>query len=290
MKPAPPVTRTRRGATALTRPGPASRAPAAPRPRDPPPPGGRPIRPVPPGPRRSPAAPRSRARPWPWRDRGCCGGCRRRGLLPVISGVRSARPMEAACSVATSSTVRRSPEPMLNTLAVPPRGSSRASTKARATSRDVDEVAPLLPVLEHHRPLAVGDARGEDRQHAGVGVRQRLARPVGVPQPQRRALHPVLARSGSASAAPARTCRWRRRRRARAAWSRASARGRAAGPAHRADPSCRRGCARVAHHVLEPAPRPACGRAPRRRSTSRRRPPPARTGRSISCWNSTAVP
>ncbi len=55
----------------------------------------------------------------------------------------------------------------------------------------MDEVALLLAVLEDHRPLAVGQAGREDGQHAGVGVRKRLAGAVDVPQPKRGALHAV---------------------------------------------------------------------------------------------------
>ncbi len=56
------------------------------------------------------------------------------------------------------------------------------------------EIAPLLAILEHHRPLAVQQAGREDGQHAGVGVRQRLPGPVHVEQPQGHALHPVRRR------------------------------------------------------------------------------------------------
>jgi hypothetical protein len=66
--------------------------------------------------------------------------------------------------------------------------------------RDMHEVAPLLAVLEDHRWLAVVQARGEDRQYAGVGVRQRLARPVHIPQPQRNTLHPIGGRQGQGQA------------------------------------------------------------------------------------------
>ncbi len=36
---------------------------------------------------------------------------------------------------------------------------------------DVHEIAPLLPVLEDQRRLAVEKPRREDRQHTGIGIR-----------------------------------------------------------------------------------------------------------------------
>ncbi len=56
---------------------------------------------------------------------------------------------------------------------------------------DVDEVAALAAVLEHHRALPVQEARGEDGEHAGVGIRERLAGPVDIEQPQRDAFDAV---------------------------------------------------------------------------------------------------
>src|SRR5919112_5548077 len=53
---------------------------------------------------------------------------------------------------------------------------------------DMDEVPALLAVLEDHRRLAVVEPRREDCQHARVGVRERLARAVDVPQAQGDAL------------------------------------------------------------------------------------------------------
>ncbi len=49
---------------------------------------------------------------------------------------------------------------------------------------DRDEVAALEPVLEDQRRPPVQEARGEDREHSGVRVRQRLARAVGVEEAQ----------------------------------------------------------------------------------------------------------
>ena len=81
----------------------------------------------------------------------------------------------------------------------------------------VDEVAPLAAVLEHQGRPVVQQARREDGEHAGVGVRERLAGAVDVEQAQRRAFHAVVGRRASASAAPARTCRAHRPRPASAA-------------------------------------------------------------------------
>ncbi len=58
------------------------------------------------------------------------------------------------------------------------------------------EVALLGAVLEHHGRGVVGDARGEDGQHAGIGIGERLAGAVDVPQTQRHALHAVLLAEG----------------------------------------------------------------------------------------------
>src|SRR5215210_9581646 len=60
----------------------------------------------------------------------------------------------------------------------------RETARARHV-RDGDEVAALQPVLEHERRLLVQQARGEDREHARVRVRQRLARAVGVEEAER---------------------------------------------------------------------------------------------------------
>ena len=50
---------------------------------------------------------------------------------------------------------------------------------------DTDEVAALQPVFEDQRPIAVQQAGGEDRQHPGVGIRQRLACAEDVEEPER---------------------------------------------------------------------------------------------------------
>ena len=52
-------------------------------------------------------------------------------------------------------------------------------------SRHVDEVARLQSVLEDDRRPPVQQPRGEDRRHAGVRVRQRLARAVDVEEAER---------------------------------------------------------------------------------------------------------
>ncbi len=57
--------------------------------------------------------------------------------------------------------------------------------------RHMDEVAPLLAVLEDHRRLAVQQPRGEDGEHAGVRVRQRLAGAIDVEQAQAHALDAI---------------------------------------------------------------------------------------------------
>ena len=51
---------------------------------------------------------------------------------------------------------------------------------ARATSRDVDEVASLTAVLEHLGCLAPGRGRAEDGGHPGVGGVSRHPRSVDV--------------------------------------------------------------------------------------------------------------
>ena len=53
------------------------------------------------------------------------------------------------------------------------------------------EIAPLLAILEDQRLLAVQQARGEDRQDAGIGIGERLPRPIDVEQPQAHALHAI---------------------------------------------------------------------------------------------------
>ena len=55
----------------------------------------------------------------------------------------------------------------------------------------MDKVAALLPVLVDDGRAVVQKSRGEDREHAGVGVRERLARAVHVEQPQRDGRHGV---------------------------------------------------------------------------------------------------
>ena len=69
-----------------------------------------------------------------------------------------------------------------------------------------DEIAALPAILEDHRRLAVEQARGEDREHAGIGIGERLARPVDVEEAQAHAFHPIGAGHDVASCAPARIC------------------------------------------------------------------------------------
>src|SRR5690606_37888306 len=49
---------------------------------------------------------------------------------------------------------------------------------------DMDEVAPLEPVLEDHRRPVVEAAGGEDGEYARIGVRKRLAGAVDVEEAQ----------------------------------------------------------------------------------------------------------
>ena len=66
----------------------------------------------------------------------------------------------------------------------------RVRERARHVRR-VNEITALLTVLEDHRLLPVEQPRGEDREHAGIRVGERLARAVDVEQPQAHAFHPV---------------------------------------------------------------------------------------------------
>ena len=124
------------------------------------------------------------------RCRRSSGGCRRSAPCRRSRARCRSCPSPAPARSRPRVTERSWPEPMLN---VPPAacGSSSASAKARATSRDMDEVAALLAVLEDHRLLAVEQARGEDREHAGIGIGERLARAVDVEQPQAHALDAI---------------------------------------------------------------------------------------------------
>ena len=53
------------------------------------------------------------------------------------------------------------------------------------------EVAPLLPILEDHRGLPVLQPRGENCQHARIGVGKGLAGAIDIPEAQCHALHPI---------------------------------------------------------------------------------------------------
>ena len=71
-----------------------------------------------------------------------------------------------------------------------------ALERERERPRDVahrDEVAPLQPVLEDPRRAIVQQPRREDREHAGVRIRERLPRAVRVEEPQRDAGMPYAA-------------------------------------------------------------------------------------------------
>src|SRR5881397_3650034 len=82
--------------------------------------------------------------------------------LPVTSASSSSRPVTRPSRAAISRTLTLSPLP---TLTACPAASSRSSARAQA--------------------------RAEERQHAGVGVRQRLVGPVDVEEAQRRRRHVV---------------------------------------------------------------------------------------------------
>ena len=97
-----------------------------------------------------------------------------------------ARPAASA----TSRMVRSSPLPTLNTSPAAS-GCSSASTKARATSSTWTKSRRCAAVFEDHGTLPVQQARGEDGEHAGIGVRERLAGPVDIEEPQRDAFHAV---------------------------------------------------------------------------------------------------
>ena len=120
----------------------------------------------------------------------CCrrrssGGCRRPAPCRRSRARRRCGPSRGRCACATSLTVRSCARADVEHLARRLRVHQRLAEGARHVA-DVDEVAPLLAILEDHRPLAVGEPRGEDRQHAGIGVGERLAGTVDVEQPQAR--------------------------------------------------------------------------------------------------------
>ena len=49
---------------------------------------------------------------------------------------------------------------------------------------DIDEITALLAILKDQRRTVVEEARGEDRQHAGVWVGERLMGPIHIEEPQ----------------------------------------------------------------------------------------------------------
>src|SRR5205085_220690 len=57
---------------------------------------------------------------------------------------------------------------------------------------DMDEIPPLIAILEDHRRLAIQQSRGKDGEHAGIGIGQRLSRTVDIEEPERDALHGVF--------------------------------------------------------------------------------------------------
>ena len=70
-------------------------------------------------------------------------------------------------------------------------GSFERGAEGAGDVAHMHEVAPLLAVLEDQRRLAVDDARGEVRQHAGIGVGERLSRAEHIEQPQRHGLDAI---------------------------------------------------------------------------------------------------
>ena len=75
-------------------------------------------------------------------------------------------------------------------LRVRARMHERIGKRARDIA-DVNEVAPLLAVLEDQRPLPVRQSRREDREYAGVRIGKRLPGAIDVKQAQARAFHAV---------------------------------------------------------------------------------------------------
>src|SRR3954468_22679719 len=71
-------------------------------------------------------------------------------------------------------------------LRVSPRVHERIGECARDVA-DVNEIAPLLAILEDQRALPIRQTRRENREHASVRIRKCLARPVDVEQAQARA-------------------------------------------------------------------------------------------------------
>ena len=104
--------------------------------------------------------------------------------LPVTSGRDAPRRARAASRRRSPCTVMLSPAADVDDATVGTVAVEREPARARNVV-DADEVAPLAAVLEDQRRPAVQEPRGEDREHAGVGVRQRLARAVDVEEAQR---------------------------------------------------------------------------------------------------------
>ena len=123
------------------------------------------------------------------RRRRSSGGCRRRANSPVISG-SSSRPTTAPSCVASSRTVTLRAAADVHGEPV----GAVVLERERERARDVahrDEVAALQPVLEDPRRPVVQQPRREDREHAGVRIRERLPRAVRVEEPQRDRRDPV---------------------------------------------------------------------------------------------------
>ncbi len=189
MKPAPPVIRIGRvAADHATSPLPRVRR--ALRRRGRPLPARRPIAPARRDPRRNPSRPGSPSfsaallpsqKQWrmsPMRD------------LPTISGSTSSRFIARAIDCANSLDAAVLPRADVEHFAGRTRVDQRLGKGARHVA-DIDKVAPLLAVLEDHRPLPVREPRRKDREHAGVRIGERLARAVDVEQAQAHAFHAV---------------------------------------------------------------------------------------------------
>ena len=153
---------------------------------------------------------------------------------------------------------------------------------------DVHEVAPLAAVLVDQRRPAVQQPRGEDREHAGVRVRERLPRPVDVEEAQRHRrhavgrpveqAHPLLVVLGQRVDRGERRLLRLRRRHGRSA----------SPPGPRGSHSPRSSC--VARALDSRGGRAASVERPRRRCSCSRRRRASAPGRSSSASSSTAVP
>ena len=149
---------------------------------------------------RPPARPaaRSRAVRARARCRRSSAGCRRRGTRRSPPA-RVRLPTTAASCSPISRTVTLRPLPMFTTSPSAPSRSS-ASANARATSCTETKSRRWRPSSKIARRAVVQQPRREDREHAGVRIRERLARAVRVEQPQRDRRDPVRGADDEAGA------------------------------------------------------------------------------------------